>query len=69
MRPDRRPHSITPPISQKTSCFQGGNHRSLNNVTPADVYFGRAETILKERDKIKKLTIQKRRLQHQKAAA
>lgn len=44
-------------------------HESLNNVTPADVYFGRAETILKERDKIKKLTIQKRRLQHQKAAA
>ncbi len=44
-------------------------HESLNNVTPADVYFGRAETILREREKIKKLTIQKRRLQHQKAAA
>ena len=44
-------------------------HESLNNVTPADVYFGRAETILREREKIKKLTIQKRRLQHQKAVA
>jgi len=44
-------------------------HESRNNVTPADVYFGRAETILREREKIKKLTIQKRRLQHQKAAA
>ena len=44
-------------------------HESLNNVTPADVYFGRAETILRARQKIKKLTIQKRRLQHQKAAA
>ena len=44
-------------------------HESLNNVTPADVYFGRAETILREREKIKKLTIRKRRLQHQKAAA
>ena len=44
-------------------------HESLNNVTPADVYFGRSETILREREKIKKLTIQKRRLQHQKAAA
>ena len=44
-------------------------HESLNNVTPSDVYFGRSETILRERDKIKKLTIQKRRLQHQKAAA
>jgi len=44
-------------------------HESLNNVTPGDVYFGRAENILREREKIKKLTIQKRRLQHQKAAA
>jgi len=38
-------------------------------VTPADVYFDRAETILREREKIKKLTIQNRRLQYQKAAA
>jgi len=44
-------------------------HESLNNVTPADVYFGRAETILRKREKIKKLTIRKRRLQHQKAVA
>ena len=44
-------------------------HEGLNNVTPADVYFGRSETILRERDKIKKLTIQKRRFQHKKAAA
>ena len=44
-------------------------HESLNNVTPADVYFGRAETILRQREKIKKLTIQKRRLQHHKAVA
>ena len=44
-------------------------HESLNNVTPADVYFDRAETILREREKIKKLTIQNRRLQHQKQAA
>jgi len=44
-------------------------HESLKNVTPADVYFGRSEAILREREKIKKLTIRKRRLQHQKAAA
>ena len=43
-------------------------HESLNNVTPADVYFGRDKAILRERDKIKKLTIQQRRLQHQKQA-
>ena len=26
-------------------------HESLNNLTPADVYFGRGELILKEREK------------------
>jgi putative transposase len=44
-------------------------HESLNNVTPADVYFGRDKAILREREKIKKLTIRQRRLQHQKQAA
>jgi len=44
-------------------------HESLNNVTPADVYFGRDKDILREREKIKKQTIQYRRLQHQKQAA
>lgn len=44
-------------------------HESLGNVTPADVYFGRDKAILREREKIKKLTIQNRRLQHQKQAA
>jgi hypothetical protein len=29
-------------------------HESLNNLTPADVYFGRAETILVERERIKR---------------
>ena len=28
-------------------------HESLDNVTPADVYWGRKEQILKRRDKIK----------------
>lgn len=44
-------------------------HESLNNVTPADVYFGRNKAILREAEKIKKHTIQYRRLQHQKQAA
>ena len=44
-------------------------HESLNNVTPADVYFGRDKDILRERKKIKKQTIQYRRLQHQRQAA
>jgi len=42
---------------------------SLNNVTPADACFGRDKAIIRERERIKKLTIQQRRLQHQKQAA
>lgn len=44
-------------------------HESLSSVTPADVCFGRDKAILREREKIKKLTIRQRRLQHQKQAA
>ena len=44
-------------------------HESLNNLTPADVYFDRAETILAERERIKRTTIANRRLQHQLQAA
>jgi len=40
-------------------------HESIDNLTPADVYFGRAETILAERERIKRATIANRRLQHQ----
>src|SRR5471030_802644 len=44
-------------------------HESLKNLTPADVYFGQGQTILLERERIKRKTIQNRRLQHQKKAA
>jgi putative transposase len=44
-------------------------HESLNNVTPADVYLGRDKAILRERERIKKHTIRRRRLQHQKKVA
>lgn len=44
-------------------------HESLNNLTPADVYFGRGQTILLERERIKRHTISQRRLQHQSRAA
>ena len=44
-------------------------HESLNNVTPADVYFGRDNAILREREKIKKRTIRQRRLHYEKQAA
>ena len=39
-------------------------HESLGNLTPADVYFGRAEQILKQREEIKQKTMEKRRLRH-----
>jgi putative transposase len=44
-------------------------HESLGNLTPADVYFGRAKTILLERERIKRETIANRRLQHHLHAA
>lgn len=44
-------------------------HESLENLTPADVYFGRGQEILLERAHIKRNTITQRRLLHQKIAA
>ena len=44
-------------------------HQSIDNLTPADVYFGRGQTILAERERIKRQTIANRRLQHQLPAA
>jgi putative transposase len=44
-------------------------HERLQNLTPADVYFGRAQAILLKRERIKRDTIKLRRLQHQLEAA
>jgi transposase InsO family protein len=44
-------------------------HESLQNLTPADVYSGRGQTILLDRERIKRQTIQQRRLIHQQLAA
>lgn len=44
-------------------------HESLDNLTPADVYFGRGQAILTRREKIKRKTINERRRLHQNAAA
>ena len=44
-------------------------HESISNLTPADVYFGRGQTILLQRERIKRQTIAQRRLQHQRQAA
>ena len=44
-------------------------HESLQNLTPADVYFGRGDQILQQRERIKQNTINERRLQYRKQAA
>ena len=44
-------------------------HESLDNLTPADVYFGRGQNILEIRKEIKRRTIEQRRRNHFKAAA
>ena len=44
-------------------------HESLNNLTPQDVYLGRGQAILNEREKIKCATMQARRKLHRQAMA
>jgi putative transposase len=44
-------------------------HESLQNLTPADVYFGRGEQILAQRERVKQNTINERRLQYRRQAA
>ena len=49
-------------------CHRAGSE-SISNLTQADVYFGRGQTILLERERIKRDTIRTRRLQHRGKAA
>jgi len=44
-------------------------HESLDNVTPADVYTGRAVRILKERNRIKERTMKQRKREYKKTIA
>ena len=44
-------------------------HESLDNVTPADAYSGRAAAILEQRERTKRETINRRRTEYRKAIA
>ena len=44
-------------------------HERLNNLTPADVYFGRGQAILERRERTKRKTMAFRRRLHQNLAA
>ena len=44
-------------------------HESLNNLTPEDVYLGRGQAILNEREKIKRATLETRRRLHRQTMA
>ena len=44
-------------------------HESLDNVTPADVYFGRQRDVLTERDRIRRRTMEQRRRAHRESNA
>jgi putative transposase len=44
-------------------------HESINNVTPADVYFGRDKAILKQRGRIKLKTLETKQSRHRQNAA
>ena len=67
---DRLPGELELNISEFVTYYNNRRyHESLDNLTPADVYFGRGPTILKRRETIKRKTIQQRRRLHQQAIA
>jgi hypothetical protein len=56
-------------IVEATSSGLAATTRAWTTSPPADAYFGRADAIIKQRERIKRQTIEHRRLQHRKLAA
>lgn len=57
------PEELTAALSQFVYYYNHERyHESLDNVTPADVYFGMREQILKQREKIKQQSLLKRKV-------
>jgi hypothetical protein len=56
-------------LAQSLLTFASDCFRHASHVTPADVYFGRDKAILKQRERIKRKTLETRRLHHRQHAA
>ena len=50
-------------------CNHQRYHESINKLTPADVYFGRGQASLKQRERIKRKTMDPLRLRYRKNTA
>lgn len=62
------PEALTRELARFLSYYNSERyHEALHNVTPDDVYFGRREAILKQREYLKQKTLEKRKLYHQTA--
>jgi hypothetical protein len=65
---------LSPDLNHQIDAFvEHGNHQryheSLQNLAPADAYFGCGQATLKQRGRIKRQTIETRHLLHRKSAA
>lgn len=59
------PEQLKDAIEQFVSYYNNHRyHESLNNLTPADVYYGRGDAILAERERIKRASLLKRRISY-----
>ena len=59
------PWELEQTIEDFVTCYNNERyHESLDNMTPADVYFGRAKEVKTRGEKIKQATLERRRQQH-----
>ncbi len=56
-------------MAQIETFVEHDNHQPYHALTPANAYFGRAPSIIKQRERVKRQTIEYRRLPHRKLAA